>query len=77
MSKFTQEDLVRYLYKETSEKKSAAIEAALLIDYQLKESLEELKNATQNLHTIHFSPSTKSVNNILKYAANKKAIYII
>ena len=35
MSKFTQEDLVQYLYKETSEQKTAAIKVALETDWEL------------------------------------------
>ena len=39
MTKFTPEDLVQYLYKETSVQKTAAINAALETDWNLQESL--------------------------------------
>lgn len=72
MDKFTQDDLVRYLYEETSGHKTAAITAALLTDYQLKESFEKLKSVQQNLEEINFSPRQQSINKILEYAAKKQ-----
>jgi hypothetical protein len=41
---FTPEDLLRYLYKETSPAMNAAIEAALDEDWTLREKLEVLKD---------------------------------
>ena len=72
MSQFTQEDLVRYLYQETSESKRAAIRAALLTNEGLRESFEKLLSAQQNLASASYSPSARSVDNILKYAAKKQ-----
>ena len=65
---FTPEDLVRYLYKETSPEMSAAIEAALLEDWTLREKLEVLKTSAQNLDRIVESPRTEVILNILQYA---------
>lgn len=72
MSQFTQEDLVRYLYQETSESKRAAIRAALLTNEELRESFEKLLSAQQNLGSTSYSPSARSVDNILNYAAKKQ-----
>ncbi|MEO6135747.1 MAG: hypothetical protein ABIP35_11380 [Ginsengibacter sp.] len=72
MNNFTQDDLVRYLYKETSELKTAAIKAALLTDFNLKESYEKLVNAQQGLQDINFSPRQQSIDKILEYAAKKQ-----
>ena len=65
---FTPEDLVRYLYKETSPEMSAAIEAALQEDWTLREKLEVLKTSAQNLDKIVESPRTEVILNILQYA---------
>ena len=65
---FTPEDLVRYLYKETSPEMSAAIEAALQEDWTLREKLEVLKASAQNLDKIVESPRTEVIMNILQYA---------
>jgi len=73
MIKVTPEDLVRYLYNETSDQKSAAIKAALQTDWNLRESYEKLLNSHKNLNTIKASPRRESVNKILAYAAKKHA----
>jgi hypothetical protein len=65
---FTPEDLLRYLYKETSPEMSAAIEAALDEDWTLREKLEVLKASAQNLDKIVESPRTEVILNILQYA---------
>lgn len=65
---FTPEDLLRYLYKETSPEMSAAIEAALEEDWTLREKLNILKVSAQNLDTIVESPRTEVILNILQYA---------
>lgn len=65
---FTPEDLLRYLYKETSPEMSAAIEAALDEDWTLREKLEVLKASASNLDKIVESPRTEVILNILQYA---------
>ncbi len=73
MITITPEDLVRYLYKETSEKKTANIKAALETDWNLKEAYEKLLNAEQNLNSVNYSPRQEAVNKILQYANKKQA----
>ena len=73
MIKITPEDLVRYIYNETSERKTASIKVALQTDWNLRESYEKLVNSYNNLNKIHFSPRPQSVDNILKYASKKHA----
>ena len=65
---FTPEDLIRYLYNETSPEKAAAIEAALQEDWTLREKLEVLKASAQNLDKITESPRTEIILNVLNYA---------
>ncbi len=73
MIKITPEDLVRYLYNETSEQKTVSIKAALQIDWNLRESYEKLLNSQKNLNKIKFSPRPESVDKILEYASKKHA----
>lgn len=73
MIKITQEDLVRYLYNETSDRKTAAIKAALQTDWNLRESYEKLLISQKNLNKIKFSPRTESIGKILEYASKKHA----
>ena len=72
MTKFTPEDLVQYLYKETSEQKTAAIRAALQSDWDLKESFELILTAQKNLEEIKLSPRDEAVNKILQHTTKKE-----
>jgi hypothetical protein len=71
MHKFTPEDLLLYLYKETSAKKTEAIEAALKSDWTLREKLAVLKTSMQRLDKITESPRTEVVLNVLNKARKK------
>jgi hypothetical protein len=73
MIEITQEELVRYLYHETSEEKTALIKAALQSDWNLREKFEKISNTHASLDEIKFSPRTQAVNKILEYAAKKQA----
>ncbi|MFT3682982.1 MAG: hypothetical protein QM791_22170 [Ferruginibacter sp.] len=68
MHSFTQEDLLQYLYRETSKEKTQAIQAALETDYNLREKLEVITAAQQRLEKLTLSPRKKTIDNILKYA---------
>ncbi len=68
MHSITSEDLLLYLYGETTKLQTEAIDSALQQDWSLMEKLELLTQSRNELETISFSPSTNSVNNILKYA---------
>ncbi|MGZ4096284.1 MAG: hypothetical protein ACXVNQ_07920 [Bacteroidia bacterium] len=71
MTKFTPEDLVQYLYNETSVQKTAAIKAALNSDWNLQESFEQLVEAQKNLEEIKLSPRDEAVNKILQHTSKK------
>ncbi|MBS1743447.1 MAG: hypothetical protein JST81_10455 [Bacteroidetes bacterium] len=68
MHSFTQEELLQYLYNETSTQKTAAISAALEEDWSLREKFDLLKAAQQNLEVIKLSPRKQTIDNILSYA---------
>ncbi len=68
MQSFTSEDLLLYIYGETSAQESSAIEAALQLDWNLKEKMELLKASIAELDQFTATPSSKSINNILEYA---------
>ena len=67
-SLFTQEELVQYLYKETSPERSAAIEAALQNDWTLRENLDALQHSTMMLNTELQSPRAQTILSIMNYA---------
>jgi uncharacterized protein YjgD (DUF1641 family) len=68
MANFTPEDLLLYLYKETSAKKTAAIETALKNEWTLREKLNVLKVSMERLDKITLSPRTEVVLNVINHA---------
>lgn len=68
MPNFTPEDLLLYLYKETSVEQTAAIEKALEKDWTLREKLNVLKASMDRLDKLTDSPRTEVVLNVLNYA---------
>ena len=65
---FTQEELVQYLYNETSAQKTADIEAALQSDWMLREKFEVLQHSVQALNTSLESPRMEALFNVMNYA---------
>lgn len=65
---FTPEELIQYLYKETSPARTAEIEEALQHDWTLREKFEVLQNSVQSLPKTLESPRTEVVMNIMNYA---------
>ncbi len=72
MHSFTQDDLLQYLYNETSIEKTAAIKAALETDWSLRQRFEVIAAGSKRLGTLSLSPRAKTIENILSYA--EKAI---
>jgi hypothetical protein len=67
-SLFTPEELIQYLYNETSPARTAEIDEALQRDWTLREKLEVLQNSVQLLPKTLESPRTEAVKRILTYA---------
>lgn len=74
MHQYSPEDLLRYLYKETSPETTAAIERSLKEDWTLREKLSVLKASQERLNSIVESPRTEIILNILRYAAKEETI---
>lgn len=68
MYSFTPEDLIQFIYNETSIQKTAAIKAALDTDWVLKESYEEIILAQSALKQINIAPRKQVIDKILAYA---------
>jgi len=71
MPNFTPEDLLLYLYNETTSRQTAAIEKALKKDWTLREKLTVLKASMQRLDKIKQTPRTEVVLSVLNYAREK------
>ena len=68
MLNFTPEDLLQYLYNETSPAQTAEIKAALESDWSLREKFEVITAAQKRLEALKLSPSQQTIDNILNYA---------
>lgn len=73
MTNFTPEDLLLYLYKETSLQQTAEIEQALAKDWTLREKLAVLQNSMQRLDKLVVAPRTEIVLNVLNKAREESA----
>ena len=65
---FTQNDLIRFLYHETSEQEEREINKALICDSELQEQYKELIATKNQLDVARMEPSAIVVENILNYS---------
>ncbi len=63
---FTENDLIRYVYGETSELENSEIENAVLCDSELSEKLDDLKSIYYDLNHLIVSPSERAMSDIFK-----------
>lgn len=68
MTLYTPEDLLQYLYKETSPQQTAAIETALKEDWALREKLHVLRSSIQMLNPVVEAPRTEVILKVMNYA---------
>lgn len=68
MHNFTSNDLLQYLYQETSTEKSAAIKEALESDWSLNETYRALVKDIKKLDDVNYSPRSKTIADIMSYA---------
>lgn len=65
---FTQEDLVKYIYKETTIYESLAISEALVADPVLRMEYQELLESYQQLPKVTFRPTNQTIDKVLAYS---------
>lgn len=65
---FTQDDVVRYIYGETSEEENAEMLNSFLFDDDLAKTYANLSEIVSGLSDAEKSPSDKTVDNILSYS---------
>ena len=68
---FTQNDVVRYLYNETTAKEKIEITQAMLCDAELQASYNELCVVKNQLEHGLKEPSEKVVNSIIDYSRKR------
>ena len=65
---FTQDDIIRYLYNETSNLERQEIAQAMLCDAELQHTCKKLSAVKNQLEVNLFEPSEKVVNAIIDYS---------
>ena len=65
---FTENDLIRFLYNELSNKESEEIERAILTDNVLQEQISTLRKLHKDMDRLQVSPSGKTVQKILEFS---------
>ena len=68
MTLFTPEDLLLYLYKESSPELTVAIETALKEDWMLREKLQVLQSSSEGLDKVTVSPRAEVILKVMSYA---------
>ena len=68
---FTQNDVVRYLYNETTAKEQIDLKQALLCDAELQATYKELSVIKNQLEQGLKEPSEKVVNAIIDYSRKR------
>jgi hypothetical protein len=68
MSIFTTEDLILYVYQETSESETTSIKDALTNDWALQQKLDVIETSVNQLNTELYSPRAEVLLNVLNYA---------
>jgi hypothetical protein len=68
MSIFTPEDLILYLYQETSPSDTTSIADAIANDWALQQKFNVIETSVNQLTTELYSPRAEVVLNVLNYA---------
>jgi len=67
---FTPEDLVRFIYRETSPEETTAIKKAITDNTELAQIYHALLTANEELNNLSLEPSSSSINVILQHSRN-------
>jgi hypothetical protein len=69
---FTQNDLIRYLYHETTEKEEQEINKALLSDSELRAMYTSMTAIKKEMDKTQLEPSPATVLSILSYSRSEE-----
>ena len=68
----TRDDVVRYIYKETSNEETVAIEKQLVVNASLMEFYNQTKETIKTIHELQIEPSQNIQKNIMDYSGSFK-----
>ncbi len=69
---FTQHDVIRYVYQETTEEENLMIQDGLVHDSEMLEFYLDMLDVKAGLDKSLKQPSERSIDNILAYSRNHK-----
>jgi len=72
----TRDDVLRYIFRETSKEENLAIENELLQNASLMDYYKQSVESIHEVKQLELEPSEKAVSKILKYSESMKAISI-
>ena len=64
----TQNDVLRYIYGETTEEENLTVQKALLLDQTLMDFYREALHLKRQINTLEMVPSQRCMNAIMEYA---------
>ena len=67
---FTQDDVIRYLYKEVTIEESNEMEQAMICDSELQETFKKFSTLKRQLNAVIKTPSQAVSQSILNYSKN-------
>ncbi len=67
---YTENDLIRFIYGETSDAETKALQAELTANFELNESFQRLQKIHQLLDEGFKSPSQTSIDLIMEHSRN-------
>ena len=68
----TQDDVLRYIYKETSNEETLAIEKQLLVNASLMDYYNQTKETIRRIYELQIEPSADLQKKILDYSGSFK-----
>ena len=74
MDIYTPENMIRYLYKETTAEETASINHALYTNWILREKFESIKKTANGLNSMLQSPRPSVIQSLLNYAGISKEV---
>ena len=74
MYNFTPEEILLYLYKESSTELTTAIEEEIKKNWALREKLAVMKTAMERLNNITVSPRMEVVLNVLRHSSQNEKV---
>lgn len=72
----TRDDVLRYIFRETSNDENLAIENELLRNESLMDFYKQSVESVHEVQHLELNPSDRAINNILNYSESTKAVSI-